>query len=107
MPTRPPVHRAPGWRQRRPWEHPEGKVTGASRGYGYAWAKIRKRVLAEEPWCRYCLIDGRQAPSTTVDHMINRARGGTDERANLCGCCTPCQRSKAGRESGMARRSAT
>lgn len=104
MPSRPPVHRAQGWRPRRPWEHPEGKLTGASRGYGPAWIKIRDQVLAEEPWCRYCLAEGVTTPSTTVDHILNRAAGGTDARANLCGCCETHQRSKAGREGRFGRR---
>lgn len=50
-----------------------------------AWRRIRARVLAEEPRCRWC-----GDPSTTVDHIVPRARGGGDDRANLAASCEPC-----------------
>lgn len=57
-------------------------------GYGStrAWRKLRLRVLEEEPWCRDC----GAAPSAEAGHIISRARGGQDERANLKGQCRPC-----------------
>jgi len=77
---------------RRPWEHDQ--PSAALRGYGHRWRKLRALVLAEEPTCRYC----RHAPSTTVDHVIPKAKAGTDERANLAGACNRCHATKSGRE---------
>lgn len=55
-----------------------------------AWTKTRARILHRDAHtCGYC---GREA--TTVDHIIARANGGTDEDANLIACCTPCNSSK-------------
>ncbi|MEV3852744.1 HNH endonuclease [Streptomyces sp. NPDC050095] len=55
-------------------------------GSSREWRETRARVLAEEPMCRWC---GTQ-PSTHVDHIVARARGGDDRRENLCGSCEPC-----------------
>lgn len=57
------------------------------------WDAIRARVLDEEPWCR--MRCGR--PSTTVDHIIPRERGGGEGRENLAGMCGPCHRTKTAR----------
>jgi 5-methylcytosine-specific restriction endonuclease McrA len=67
------------------------------------WASIRRMVIREEKHCFYCgawLLNqqGYPAPSATVDHKIPRARGGTDERSNLCACCAACQQAKGSRE---------
>lgn len=52
------------------------------RGYDRAWEALRAIVLAEEPYCREC-----GAGATDVDHRLSRARGGTDDRANLVPLC--------------------
>ncbi len=69
----------------------EAKRTPGS--YGSAWRRIRAVVLAEEPICRQC-----GAPSSDVDHVVNRASGGTDERANLQALCHRHHLEKTGRE---------
>ncbi|GAA1401948.1 HNH endonuclease signature motif containing protein [Pseudonocardia kongjuensis] len=51
-----------------------------------AWYRVRDQVLDEEPTCRDCEL----APSTEAGHIVARARGGTDDRANLKGQCTAC-----------------
>src|SRR5207253_917152 len=53
------------------------------------WWKLRKMVLAEEPFCRKCKEEGRIVRATQVDHIIARADGGTDDRENLQGLCDP------------------
>ncbi len=45
---------------------------------------MRAEVLADEP---FCWVPGCGAPSTTVDHLIPVAAGGTHQRSNLRGCC--------------------
>ena len=70
--------------------------SAASRGYGAAWRKLRKRVLLEEPICRKC----RKVAATEVDHLVPREAGGSDERENLQGLCKPCHSNKTATEDG-------
>ena len=77
---------------KRPWQH--NRPTASERGYGLAWRRLRAQVLAEEPVCRYC----GWAPSTQADHIVPRARGGSDDRSNIAGSCKRCHESKSGRE---------
>src|SRR3990167_6113034 len=60
-------------------EHPRGSST--QQGYGEPW---RKGI----------------AQSTEADHIVPRARGGTDERDNLQGTCKRCHSRKTAREDG-------
>lgn len=68
------------------------------RGYGADWRRLRARVLAEEPLCRHCLRDGRVTAATDVDHITAKARGGTDDRANLQPLCHQCHSRKTATE---------
>lgn len=45
----------------------------------------------------------KRRASVTVDHVTNKARGGTDEDANLQGLCGTCHTEKTLREAGEAR----
>lgn len=56
------------------------------RGSTWAWRKLRAQVLDEEPMCMDCWA----APSTEAGHIVGRAQGGADERANLKGQCRAC-----------------
>lgn len=80
----------------------QDKVRGsaAARGYGRAWRTIRAQVLREEPLCRACAAQGQLVPATDVDHIVSRARGGTDDRANLQPLCHRCHTAKTNREDG-------
>lgn len=82
---------------RRPWEH--DRPSASARGYGTEWRRRRAVVLREEPTCGYC---GR-APSTTVDHVVPKTRGGTDDRENLRGACKRCHDTKSAREGQASR----
>jgi hypothetical protein len=54
-----------------------------TRGYDFAWQKLRAQVLAEEPLCRIC-----KSPATDVDHIRPIAEGGPRlSRANLQPLC--------------------
>jgi 5-methylcytosine-specific restriction protein A len=75
------------------------RVSSAARGYGSAWRRLRLFVLNEEPLCHYC----RRRPSTEVDHVIPKCDGGTDDRANLAGTCTPCHDEKTRGEGNRQR----
>jgi 5-methylcytosine-specific restriction protein A len=79
---------------------PENQQSGWQRGtrqMPIGWSSLRARVMAEEPICRVCGI----GPSTQVDHVLNRARGGTDERSNLVGVCERCHRRKTAMEASV------
>lgn len=57
---------------------------------GAGWSATRRRVLERDGWvCAYC---GRDA--TTVDHIHPRAKGGTDDDANLVAACRSCNSQK-------------
>lgn len=62
------------------------------------WKKTRRAVLDREPFCRSCAALGYETPATTVDHIIPRARGGTDSDDNLQPLCNDCHDGKTARE---------
>lgn len=60
---------------------------------GTKWQRTRARVLARDNHtCGYC---GQEA--STVDHVIAKANGGTDDESNLISCCATCNSSKGAR----------
>lgn len=66
-----------------------------ARGYGTAWDKLRKQILTRDRHlCQPCLAKGRIAPANQVDHIKPKAKGGTDDEANLQSICTPCHDAK-------------
>jgi 5-methylcytosine-specific restriction endonuclease McrA len=73
-----------------PPRRPPGNTT--ARGYGHAWRKIRATILRPGTPCHYC-----GNPATSVDHIIPKALGGTDDRANLAPACARCNSSKRDR----------
>lgn len=69
------------------WDH---ERSTQERGYGAPWRRLRDLVLNREPICRAC----RRRPATTVDHIIPKADGGTDDESNLQPLCNPCHDAK-------------
>jgi 5-methylcytosine-specific restriction protein A len=103
----------PGCRQRQPCpRHPDTPRSPWKRSngarwrddYGAAWPALARRVLHEEPRCRYGTLPSERdvppctAPSREVDHITPKARGGTDDRTNLRGLCTHHHFVKSGRD---------
>ena len=67
--------------------------TTTQRGYGASWQAISRSVLDRDGYrCRYC-----GQPASTVDHIIPKAHGGTDDRSNLVACCRSCNSVKGAR----------
>ncbi len=64
--------------------------SASERGYGYAWEKLRVKVLRRDPVCRMCGI----RESNNVDHIKPKTAGGKDDLSNLQGLCTQCHREK-------------
>jgi 5-methylcytosine-specific restriction protein A len=89
------LHRRQAWTHERP--------SSAERGYGAAWRALRAQVLAEEPHCRLCAAEGHLEAARTVDHIVPRAQGGTDDRENLRPLCDRHHRQKSGREGRASR----
>ena len=80
--------------QPKAWSSSEGK-TSTERGYGAKWRKVRKQALSRDNHlCRTCFESGILTPATEVDHIINKASGGTDELSNLQSICKECHKLK-------------
>ena len=75
-------------------------------GWGYRqpndWPTIKARILRRDPTCR---VIGCGKPSQTVDHIVNVARGGGHDDANLQGLCLAHHADKSQREATAARAS--
>ncbi|EME0311878.1 HNH endonuclease [Enterobacter hormaechei] len=82
-------HRNEGWQQ-----HQRGR-TRHQRGYGSKWDVLRLDVLTRDKHlCQSCKRNGRAEPARTVDHILPKAHGGTDEQTNLESLCWSCHRAK-------------
>lgn len=58
------------------------------RGYGKEWDRLRKVViLRDKGLCQPCREEGRATPANIVDHILNKASGGTDDLSNLRVIC--------------------
>jgi 5-methylcytosine-specific restriction protein A len=101
MPSKAPVFRPPGWRPRKAWERPLHHDDRRIRGH--AGMKLRAEVMAEEPFCRLCLEDGKRVRSEEVDHIVPLAMGGEETRSNKQALCKPCHAEKSKRERAEAR----
>lgn len=78
----------------------EERPASSARGYGATWRRVRAAQLVREPWCRSCASEGRRVPAGHVDHIVPRARGGSDDPGNLQSLCTSCHNAKTAREDG-------
>ena len=77
---------------RKSWQGERG--SRQARGYGGSWDKLRLRILERDNYlCQQCLRDGIVTPlkvkpyDHAVDHIVNKAEGGTDDPANLESLC--------------------
>jgi 5-methylcytosine-specific restriction endonuclease McrA len=58
--------------------------------FGY---EVREYLL--EKWQRTCVYCGAQNVPLQVEHILSRAKGGTDRLSNLALACQPCNQAKA------------
>lgn len=71
------------------------KTSRHERGYGREWDKLRKRILTRDKHlCQECKRNGRIATGNHVDHIVPKAKGGTDAEDNLRAICKPCHDDK-------------
>ena len=83
-------------RSRNNWKH---KKNSTQRGYGSRWQKIRKLILQRDNHlCQQCKKVGLTTPANEVDHIVSKARGGTDNPSNLQAICSDCHRTKTATE---------
>ena len=76
------------------WVSSQGK-SATERGYGPEWRKRRKRILLRDRHlCQPCLRNDIMTQAKEVDHIVNKASGGTDDDENLEAICTPCHKKK-------------
>lgn len=72
-----------------------------SRGYGRDWDRLRQQVMVRDNrLCQPCLRKQRVTPASEVDHVLSKAKGGTDDMANLEATCSPCHKAKTITENG-------
>ena len=84
--------------QHKAWASSEGK-TASERGYGSKWQKIRKQALQrDDHLCQECLKQNIYTQAKDVDHIISKAKGGSDELENLQSLCNPCHKKKTAEE---------
>lgn len=77
-----------------------------ARGYDADWRELRRRHLAEHPWCVECKKLGRETPARIVDHVVpvSVAPDRRLDPTNLASMCMPHHTAKSMRERAARRR---
>jgi 5-methylcytosine-specific restriction protein A len=71
------------------------------RGYDAEWRKLRLKFLRSNPYCWDPFrLHGTITLATTVDHILAKAKGGTDAWENLQALCHSCHSRKTAIEDG-------
>jgi 5-methylcytosine-specific restriction protein A len=79
--------------------------SAADRGYGATWVKLRRMIMSRDAGlCQPCRAAGRVTFAAQVDHIVPKARGGTDDPENLQAICRKCHQAKTDLEKNEARR---
>lgn len=83
--------------------HRWGNESRHARGYGSSWDRQRPSIFRRDRYlCVTCLTKGRVSSATSVDHVVPKAKGGTDEPSNLQSVCSPCHTAKSLQEAAEA-----
>lgn len=77
---------------------PRTSTWGSGRG-GRPWRRLRDQILARDLYT--CQVCGKvaDADQLDVDHIVNIAQGGSDDKSNLQTLCKPCHKIKTQKES--------
>lgn len=71
------------------------------RGYDSKWSQVRLVALRRDGGlCVPCRSGGNVTVATEVDHVLPKAKGGTDDLKNLQSICSACHRAKTLRDEG-------
>jgi 5-methylcytosine-specific restriction endonuclease McrA len=74
---------------------PEGcPVHTVKRRRDARYQRLRRRMLAEHPYCSYCGSPGTDGNRLTLDHVVPLSQGGSNDRENLTVACDRCNKSK-------------
>ena len=74
------------------------------RGYGTEWDRLRALILKRDGYrCLACQRAGRATAATHVDHITERADGGSEDPKNLQSLCPPCHAAKSAAERARRR----
>lgn len=82
------------------WKH---QASRHDRGYGRAWQQLRQTVLERDRYlcqCAVCRSSNRVRLATEVDHIVPKARGGTDALSNLQAINADCHKLKTLADAG-------
>ncbi len=80
------------------WDH--GGKTRQARGYGRAHDLMRKHLMQTVITCEECARQGRTTVGTHADHIIPKAKGGSDDRDNYALLCAVCHALKSIHDQG-------
>ena len=73
------------------------RLSPSQRGYDRRWQRLRRMILAQQPFCVMCQRAGRVVAATDVDHIVPLAEGGTSAADNLQPLCHSCHSAKTAR----------
>lgn len=83
------------------WQARQDQIRGSStqRGYGSRWRRTAAAAVADHravhgDWCPGHGVPGHLAQDLTGDHIVPKARGGSDERENVAVLCRACNARK-------------
>lgn len=73
--------------------------TGAKRKKASLSSRVRFEVLKRDAFrCQYCGKQAGAGAELEIDHIIPRAKGGTDDKENLITACKECNNGKSSKE---------
>ena len=102
MPSKPPVHRPPGFKNTAEVkrELDRQRPSATRRGYGPRWRRARAAYLARHPLCVPCREAARLEPATVVDHVVRHHgdQGLFWDDSNWQSLCKRCHDAKTARE---------
>ncbi len=61
---------------------------------------MRKHLMATVVWCEECTRQGKWTLGVVADHIVPKAKGGSDDRVNYQLLCEPCHDDKTIKEMG-------
>jgi len=97
-----PPHQAATTKRRN--TDPPGRPSAAQRGYGSEWRRVSAAVIAATSLCHWCGEPATADDPFTADHLVPRARGGTNDRSNLVGAHRSCNSRRGGQMRRKTRR---
>ncbi len=74
-------------------QHTRPQLTPTQAGWNYAWKKLAKQMIREQPWCSKCYTPD----DLTLDHIKPLSQGGASVRENAQVLCRACNGRKGAR----------